>query len=497
MTRRIVVSAWLGFALTALFFYPLALAFDADSYYLLWRSRDLAEVAVALAVLTLLLSAVLFALWPRSGRAATLALMAIAMLPLASFAAGALRQLPFDDGAMVAAWENGVLRRALPAALVGLLTFGLVFRPRAFERWFRRLLILVSPISLVVMVSFIASAPQTDPIVSVERAPGAAAGTVEAACAPVLALLFDELSFSYLYDEAGSVHPDFPELRRVVSNATEYLSVTAPGRETLNSLPSFLAARHLRDIEVHEEGLRELAADGRLVPFNATTPDGLFATARGLGFTTEMAGFYLPYCDLLGGLVDACHSRSFYNLSSADEDFSLVDPVLTTLVLWPRQFPFGLLKNPPFAVLQRELVEDAAAFARRPMQATRPVFRLVHFSVPHLPFVFDADGYNPPFDPLRTAPDERYVRQLQYVDRLVGELVAHMREAGTYDGTTVVILSDHGYRFGGRERDPLHIPFIVKGAGQRTSATVTASIPGESLLKQVVQDACVRGDSAA
>jgi len=482
------VSAWLGFGLAALFFYPLVVALDADAYYLQWQVGDVVEATAALAGLTVIAASLLFALWPRSGRLSTIGLVAVAALPLASFAAGASRQLPYD-AAIRSAWEHPALRIGLPAAFAVLLGLGLVRSPHAFHRWLRRLLILVSPISLVVSGRLLASAPLTDPVVNVERVPAAVGNAVKRTCTPILALLFDELSFSYVYDEAGDVRREFPDIGRFASTATNYLSVAAPGPETLTSLPSFLAARRLQDIRVEDDDILELV-DGRLVPFSATEPESLFATARRLGFSTEMAGFYLPYCELLGGLVDACQSLSFYNVSSADETFSPIDPVLTTLVLWPRQFPFGLLKNPPFAVLQRALVEHSAAFARRPMRAVPQVFRFVHFSVPHLPFVFDAEGYDPPFDPLQTTPDSAYVRQLQYVDRLVGDLVAHLRSTGVYETTTVVLLSDHGFRFGGRERDPLRIPFMVKLAGQHDRVDVTSASRGERLLKDIVEGSC-------
>jgi hypothetical protein len=203
-----------------------------------------------------------------------------------------------------------------------------------------------------------------------------------------------------------------------------------------------------------------------------------------------MGGYYLAYCDLLGELVDVCQSRSFYNVSTVDVAMSPLNPIRTTLVLWPRQVPFGLLKNRAFAAFQRELVEDAAAFAARPLSAGRPTFRLVHFSVPHLPFVFDAAGYDPPLDPLQTSPDTQYVRQVEYVDRLVGELLGKMRRAGTYDRATIVLLADHGFRFGGRERNPQQIPFVVKMAGQRARAKVDAPAAGETLLREIVQRSC-------
>jgi phosphoglycerol transferase MdoB-like AlkP superfamily enzyme len=136
------------------------------------------------------------------------------------------------------------------------------------------------------------------------------------------------------------------------------------------------------------------------------------------------------------------------------------------------------------------MVEEMTAFARRPIRRAPPTFRFVHFSIPHLPFVFDADGYDPPFDPLLTVPDDEYAQQVKYVDRLLGALMEELRRDGAYDGTTVVVLADHGYRFGGRERDPLQIPFIVKEAGQQSRAEVRAEREGATLLRETLAGAC-------
>ena len=257
-------------------------------------------------------------------------------------------------------------------------------------------------------------------------------------------------------------------------------------------MPSFLAARHIRNIRIERNAILEMGEDGHLLSFRADQPGALFPTAKALGFSTEMAGYYLPYCALLNGLLDACQSFSFYNMSSVDSRFSLADPLMTTLILWPRQFPFGLLKNPPFARLQRGLVENTTAFAMTPMRADKPVFRFVYFSLPHFPFVFDANGFNPPFDPLRTSPDTGYARQVGYVDKLFGGLMQRMRADGSYDRTNIVVLADHGFRFGGAERNPLQIPFIVKKAGQRDHEDVSAPMAGELLLKQVLEQSCGR-----
>ncbi|OFW00428.1 MAG: hypothetical protein A3I61_04810 [Acidobacteria bacterium RIFCSPLOWO2_02_FULL_68_18] len=490
LTRRVVVSAWLGLALAALFFYPLAAAVTFDIYYLQWQTADLAETAAVLAVLATACAGIVFAVWPRSTRLATATLVLISILPLASFAAGLSRQLPYQE-ALIAIGENRALDLGASVLVAVAAAMTLLLWPAVFGRWFRRLLVLVSPVSLVVLANLGASVARADVVVRIDREPAVTAA-LERTCAPVLALLFDELSFSYVYDDAERIRRELPALGRLGSRATHYLSVGAPGRETRDALPSFLAARRVREIEVDDGGLLERQDDGSLTPFRAATPDGLFGTARRLGFRTEMAGYYLAYCDMLAELADTCRSRSFYNVS-APEAFSLFDPLRTTFVLWPRQLPFGLLKNPPFAAHQRELVNELVAFARRPTTERPPVFRFVHFSVPHLPFVFDAEGYDPPFDPLQTSPDAAYVRQVEYVDRIVGDLVAVLERAGVYDRTTLVVLADHGYRFGGRERDPLHIPFIVKKPGQAVREDVRTGLQGEVLLKDVLEGACSSG----
>jgi hypothetical protein len=377
---------------------------------------------------------------------------------------------------------------AVAAILAAVLATGVVVWPGHLLPGLRFLLILVSPVSLVVAQAVFISSRQASAVVSVESDRGGSPAA-PSGCNPVLAVLFDELSFSYLY-ENDRVRPAFRAIATTAAQATNYLAVAAPGPETLVSMPSFLAARHLRNIRIEGNGIFEMTDAGSLVPFTAGRPEALFPTARRLGFRTEMAGYYLPYCELLDGLADSCQSLSFYNTSLVDDHFSVADPILTTLILWPRQFPFGLFKNPPFAALQRGLVEQTTAFALKPMQSVRPVFRFVHFSIPHLPFVFDEGGYAPPFDPLRTSPDTAYARQLRYVDALFGRLMERMREEGTYDTTSIIVLADHGFRFGGAERNPLQIPFIVKKARQKDRVDEKAPMAGELLLKSVLEDAC-------
>ena len=483
--KTAAVSAWLGFALAALFLYPLAVALDSDIFYMQWQPRDTAETIAALVLLSVVFGSLVFVLWRRPGRGATAALAVVALFPLASFLAGLVRQLPFED-ALIAAGNNRTLIFSVAFLTAAATAFALLRRPDLFGRWLRRGLLAISFVAIVVVQTFIAAASYAAP--AVERHGEPASVTVSDGCGPILALLFDELSFAYLY-EGNEVRTEYPALRRLSETATNHMAVRAPADETLLALPAYLAGRSVHQVRVDEMQLMELEEGGELTPFGSGSDAGLFATARRRGYRTEMAGYYLPYCSLLGDLVDECRSLSFYNASGIVEGFSPLNPILTTFIMWPRQFPFGVIKNPPFARLQRGLVNELSAFARRPLGG-QPVFRFVHFSVPHLPFVFDENGFNPPLNPLRTSPDDAYRRQLRYVDRLVNDIVTGLEGDGAFNQSTLIVLADHGFRFGGAERDKLHIPFIVKRRGQTERADVMEPEQGELLLTQVVGNSC-------
>jgi hypothetical protein len=484
--RLAALSAWLGMALAALFLYPLAVALDSDLAYMQWQARDTIEAVAAFVLLSVVFGALVAAVWRRSGYLSTVALIAIAALPLLSFLAGLSRQLPFED-ALIGAWENRLLRYGLPVAAAATLAGLFLLMPATFDRWLRRGLLAVSFVAFVVLLTFTSAAATDHVPVSFDRA--AAPRGDRPACPSIVALLFDELSFAYVYD-GGEIRQEFPALRRLSAIATNYLDVRAPADETLVALPAYLAARHIERVSIERQKWQELTPDGQGRPLDLQAPDSLFGTARRLGLTTEIGGYYLPYCALLADAADVCRSLSFYNASAPEARFSPFHPILTTLVMWPRQFPFGLVKSPAFAQVQRGLVNALDAFARRPLPPGRPVFRFVHFSVPHLPFTFDASGYNPSLNPLRTSPDTGYVRQVQFVDRLLGRMITEMDRAGTFENAMLIVFADHGFRFGGRERDPLHVPFIVKRPRQRVRVDVTGTQRGELLLQQLVAGAC-------
>ena len=80
---------------------------------------------------------------------------------------------------------------------------------------------------------------------------------------------------------------------------------------------------------------------------------------------------------------------------------------------------------------------------------------------------------------------QRHLLQVQYVDRMVGELMRRLTASGTWDDALVVLTADHGaaFRAGQPRRAPTAatvseiawVPLFVKQPGQRTGSTSMAN----------------------
>lgn len=482
---------WIGFSLACLFFYPLAAVLEDDRYYLHWRPDHGFELALAIFVLTLVFGCGWAAAERLGGRLGALFLVSLVGVPFASCVTYVVRQLS-QGGALSQGSLDPAIRVSYAACALFIISIAIVW-PNGLRTFLRGLILAIFPVVLLLVKTFALSSFDSQGLEASRNKPVVMAARTEdivstSRCAPVLVFLFDELSFSYLYD-GRDIRGDLPHFRRLLDTSTNYLSAWAPGRDTMVSLPGYLAARRLNDVRITGQQVLEVSGDGSLTPFDARAPNSLFARAKDFGLRTEMAGCYFQYCDLLGELLDDCRSFSFYNASTLDSGFSILSPFVTTLQFWPRNMPFSLITAPIAVQQQRRLIEETFKFAQGNVDLQHPAFRFVHFFVPHRPFIFDVQGVRVPPDPYSSS-DINYRNQLQYVDTLVGRLIDHFKAAGVFDHSTFVVMSDHGFRGARHERDAMHVPFIAKMPGQRARRDHDRPVAAEQLLPELLEAAC-------
>ena len=336
------------------------------------------------------------------------------------------------------------------------------------------ILMILAPFSLVALSQgvWLAQRHRSDIRLFNKKTPDVAESETEPA-RRVLWLIFDEMDQRMLFD----ARPDgikFPELDRFRSEAIYADSAYPPAGETLMSMPALTTGRIVTRAVPSRPDELMLTFDGSKEAAGWSAQPNIFSAARAAGFRTALIGWYHPYCRTIGTGLDVCYW---------EPSISEANPVLDKLSmggamrLWVRavlfRIPlvFRLLKSR----YMRDLREQHIVTHQRILAEARAVVRdrglnltLIHFPVPHHPFIYD-----PARNVLSPATDNDYAGNLELVDKILGELRREMEAAFSWNKTAVLITSDHWWRdstpVNGR-RDH-RVPFLLKLAGQPEGVT--------------------------
>ena len=307
--------------------------------------------------------------------------------------------------------------------------------------------------------------------------PGRAPGLARARAGnpvPVVMVVFDEFPLSSLMDRSGKIdpvlYPNFAELSRT---ATWYRNTTTVAEGTLISVPAIL------------DGKYPVPGHPRL-PNAAGHPNTLF-TLLGGSYKMNVVENNTRLCP-----EPLCTS------SRAPMYRRMVPLVRDSAVLWlyavlPSDFTGPLpdisqawanFTNQPSGRLTPDMwnsfdeltdwhdrAQEFRAFTNSIGPSSWPVLHFVHVLLPHAPWEYLPSGQRYPAgdgrirglrgtndrgdDPNRWSGDswaaaqsyQRHLLQVGFVDRLVGDLVARLRDARLYDPSLIVITADHGTSF--------------------------------------------------
>lgn len=305
---------------------------------------------------------------------------------------------------------------------------------------------------------------------------------------PVFVFVFDEWSYDRS-TEKGELLPLFKHLGALARQSWTFDFAQSAGPRTDVSLPRFLWQR--TDDMVVGAGDTYWSQNGSLVP--TRTVPSLFSLASERGYHTILRGFYLPYRHMLGEQVDSC--TSYLEHPKADTFGHKMwanglrnlgfqhDPISRRLSKSFENSVFLLSRDGysrHWELINRKLRNDTLGLIS---QAPANTFAVVHFPLPHCPWVFRPDGtYAGPYTGARMSHDvEGYRNHLAFLDLVIGQFLDAMRRAGKFDAATIVITSDHSWRldstFEGKLRDGeqvRHVPLFIKLPGQKEPGHVSA-----------------------
>jgi hypothetical protein len=352
-------------------------------------------------------------------------------------------------------------------------------------------LTVLGPLPLVFLALFLLGSPVSK-LVLPQDSPEAASAEVRSDT-PVVLVVFDEFDPNMLMDARQRIdRTRYPNFAAFADDATWYRNATTVNSQTTMAVPGLLSGRR---------------PDPKHLPIASDYPNSLFTL---LGDThsmhvTETATEVCP-ADLCGGRARPPTGKRLRSLAKdlgivslhllapagLQSELPAVDQTFGDFAGGGRDEPGGQPDVPSEALRNRPGQFDTL-LAGISADRDRPGLHVLHSALPHIPWQYlpggeqyintgpsdfpglDAERWTEAEFPARLGL-QRHLLQVGYVDRLVGRLVARLRDAGIYEETLVVLTADHGvsYRPGEMRRAPTPgnfsdiaaVPLLIKYPGE-------------------------------
>jgi hypothetical protein len=352
--------------------------------------------------------------------------------------------------------EPSLAAIALAAVLAGALTmlYARSVQLRSIVSWF-------SPLPLLVLLLFLFNTPAHK---IVFPASTASADVAVNGHVPVVFLVFDEFTGTTLLGKDNRIDPKlFPNLAALTKDGTYYRNFTAAADETTRVMAGLLTGDTW-----HEKAL----------PIAADYPRNLF-TLFGKSYRMRVGEEATDFCP-----VKLCHQHGASN-SSVFNDAGLVylhqiAPKPLEKKLTPVNETLGKFDDAASEVQEEKRVHGSDTVLNELGGGGRPkrfhqwlrtidgsedrTLYFKHVLLPHVPWQYLPDGrmyrthareYIPEISQEVSFGDkwllqqgyQRHIMQASFSDRLVGQLVARLKQMGIYDKALIVITADNGESF--------------------------------------------------
>ena len=320
----------------------------------------------------------------------------------------------------------------------------LLFVSLRFEKLFRSFIITLSLIVLIspaLFLSFAWTGPKKLPP-GQTPARQKVVSHAENTFPPVFLLVLDGLTQHALLDDLGQINADrFPNFEKLASESYWFRNTTANAVRTTKSIPIILTG----NFAFHGNPSYE-AYPNNLLALLQPRYD-IYAREISTHFCKPRL-FHCPDAEVVSSHTELL--RDIFYLYAArvlPKSVNLPLPNLTTT--WG---PFRWTADEVTAHIERfQVFVDSLSSIH-----SDNFFYFMHHMLPHEPYAVTAEGRvytarpisftknlagnNPVLEDLR----DRYLMQIAYVDKELGNFVAKLRQLGLYDKSIIIITSDHG-----------------------------------------------------
>ncbi|MEI6123990.1 MAG: sulfatase-like hydrolase/transferase [Bacteroidota bacterium] len=325
---------------------------------------------------------------------------------------------------------------------------------------------------------------------------------------PITFIIFDELNTMALLNGKGEIdsvrYPNFAALAR---ESCWFPNAIGPSTETISSVPAILT------------GQMPLNCDKKLTTYSDHA-DNIF---------TLLAGQY--YMNVYEAQTSLCPNE--YNARSGKIQITSFESDI--LVIYRTIFYPGLLKKSSDYFGGRwkgfkmsdsnETDEISSVWYSRKLEAktfisgiledVKNQLNFMHIELPHVPYEYLSSGktYNKTtvLPEGITSEDEgwtnskdlvevgyqRYLQQVGYADKILGDVIAQLKKQGIYDKSLIIITADHGVsmqpKMSRREysetnlQDIFKVPTFLKFPDQTASLICSALVSGLDIVPTIAE----------
>jgi hypothetical protein len=418
---------------------PLLSDFRAGAGYFVARRNGPLEIVLMVVILTvipgLVASLVVWIVGRISAKARPMAQAAFVGLFGTLIAHTAILRLSSIDWR----WAMGI------AIVIGAVVAVIYHR----ANWLRQFLTYLIPAPLVFALFFLLTPPLSGLILPGD--PTSAAAEISSD-APVVFVLLDEFSVVSLLDEEGEIDEErYPNFASLASMSTWYKYTAAAFDNTVQAVPALLSGR-----------MPEVS----LLPTTANYPGNLF-TLFGRSHELDVIEPFTSLCP-----PDLCESAPPPPLGNRLGALLADSARLYAMMLAPDPTSSASVSDPFnefLAVETMDRVHEQAATDQvgrfdeflDGISAGSPKLNFIHLFLPHAPFRYYPSGlqYNNGNDlggqesevwvepVLAGQAQQRFLLQVQWVDAMIGDLLARLESEGVLEEAVVVVTADHGISF--------------------------------------------------
>jgi hypothetical protein len=263
----------------------------------------------------------------------------------------------------------------------------------------------------------------------------------------IIFLIFDELDYRVLKKST-----EYFNFNKILNKSTVYNNAFPGGEATLTNIPMILSGTQLdnnsknfrfliNDIEYENNGKKKIS-----------NTKNLFSILDEHQYKIGVAGSYHRYCNIFYRYINQCiDAKNDEQMTIKNLGFKKYFIYFLTSIM-PGISKIKILENHQVknfyhSDLLKLRIENIENFRKQiPELINNNDFIYLHMPLPHAPWIYYNNSYN--ITHYNQSKEDGYYDNMKLTDLFLKEIIMHLEKKNFFNNSTIILLSDHGWREG-------------------------------------------------